>query len=168
MLPVLKRRKIESPAMRKLSIRQTLSRPPTTASRPDPTSLMGIVEDSFADPDFGPTKLPLKRAISLRYLQKLFIQRGSTCSDFIYSLRLDHAAPLVNRRASLRTNQPLSEIAYACGFPDYTHSHEDFDSGSVTPQATIQENLMAEAIESCAPIPAKVRHWLATPTSRAI
>jgi AraC family transcriptional activator of tynA and feaB len=59
--------------------------------------------------------------ISLRYLQKLFTARGSTCSEFIYSLRLDHAARLLQRRASLATGQPLSEIAYACGFRDYTH-----------------------------------------------
>jgi AraC-like DNA-binding protein len=30
--------------------------------------------------------------ISLRYLQKLFTERGSTCSELIFSLRLDHAA----------------------------------------------------------------------------
>jgi AraC family transcriptional regulator, positive regulator of tynA and feaB len=38
-----------------------------------------------------------------------------------YSLRLDHAARLLHRRASLETSQHLSEIAYACGFRDYTH-----------------------------------------------
>jgi AraC-like DNA-binding protein len=34
---------------------------------------------------------------------------------------LDHAARLLHRRTLLGTNQPLSEIAYACGFRDYTH-----------------------------------------------
>jgi len=38
-----------------------------------------------------------------------------------YSIRLDHAAHLLERRASLGTGQPLSEIAYACGFRDYVH-----------------------------------------------
>jgi transcriptional regulator GlxA family with amidase domain len=64
--------------------------------------------------------------ISLRYLQKLFTARNSTCSDFIYSVRLDHAARLLSRRASLGTSQPLSEIAYACGFRDYTHFARKF------------------------------------------
>jgi AraC family transcriptional regulator, positive regulator of tynA and feaB len=64
--------------------------------------------------------------ISLRYLQKLFTARGSTCSEFIYSLRLDHAARLLQRRASLATGQPLSEIAYVCGFRDYTHFARKF------------------------------------------
>jgi AraC-like DNA-binding protein len=80
-----------------------------------------IMKDGFADPDFGPREVAAETGISLRYLQKLFTARGSTCSEFIYSLRLDHAARLLHRRASLETSQPLSEIAYACGFRDYTH-----------------------------------------------
>jgi AraC-like DNA-binding protein len=88
--------------------------------------IRGIIEDSFADPNFGPNEVAAETGISLRYLQKLFTERGSTCSEFIYSLRLDHAARLVNRRASLGTNQPLSEIAYACGFHDYTHFARKF------------------------------------------
>jgi AraC family transcriptional activator of tynA and feaB len=86
----------------------------------------GIVKDGFADPDFDPRRLAIKAGISLRYLQKLFTARGLTCSDFIYSLRLDHAARLLHRRASLGTNQLLSEIAYACGFRDYTHFARKF------------------------------------------
>jgi AraC family transcriptional regulator, positive regulator of tynA and feaB len=39
---------------------------------------------------------------------------------------LDHAARLLHRRASLGTSQPLSEIAYACGFRDYTHFARKF------------------------------------------
>jgi AraC-like DNA-binding protein len=80
-----------------------------------------VIKDGFADPDFGPDEVAAEAGISLRYLQKLFTQRGSTCTEFIYSRRVDHAAQLLRRRGSLRTGQPLSEIAYACGFRDYTH-----------------------------------------------
>jgi AraC-like DNA-binding protein len=59
--------------------------------------------------------------VSLRYVQKLLTQRGTTCSEFIYASRLDHAAHLLHRRTSLGTGEPLSEIAYACGFRDYAH-----------------------------------------------
>src|ERR1700720_1115152 len=83
--------------------------------------IRGVVKDGFADPDFSPREVAAEAGISFRYLQKLFTARGLTCSDFIYSLRLDHAARLLHRRASLARNQPLSEIAYACGFRDYTH-----------------------------------------------
>ncbi|TPI51902.1 helix-turn-helix domain-containing protein [Mesorhizobium sp. B3-1-7] len=85
-----------------------------------------IIKNGFADPDFGPNEVAAEARISLRYLQKLFTERGSTCSEFVFSLRLDHAARLVQRRASLRTNQPLSEIAYSCGFRDYTHFARKF------------------------------------------
>jgi AraC-like DNA-binding protein len=83
--------------------------------------IRNVIKDGFADPDFGPRQVAAEAGVSLRYLQKLFTARGSTCSEFIYSLRLDHAARLLHRRASLETSQPLGEIAYACGFRDYTH-----------------------------------------------
>ena len=88
--------------------------------------IRGVIGDSFADPDFGPREVAAVTGISLRYLQKLFTARGLTCSEFIYSLRLDHAARLLHRRGSLRTSQPLSEIAYTCGFRDYTHFARKF------------------------------------------
>jgi AraC family transcriptional regulator, positive regulator of tynA and feaB len=82
--------------------------------------MRGIITDRFTDPDFGPCELAVEAGISLRYAQKLFAERGSSVSQFVYSFRLDYAARLVQRRASLGTSQPLSEIAYACGFRDYT------------------------------------------------
>jgi AraC-like DNA-binding protein len=78
------------------------------------------------DPGFGPVELASAAGISLRYAQKLFTAHGLTCSEFIYSLRLEHAARLLQRRASLRTGQPLSQIAYACGFRDYSHFARKF------------------------------------------
>jgi AraC family transcriptional regulator, positive regulator of tynA and feaB len=86
----------------------------------------GVIKEAFVDPDLDPAEVAARTGISLRYLQKLFTERGSTCSEFIYSLRLDHAARLLGRRDSLRNGQPLSEIAYACGFRDYTHFARKF------------------------------------------
>jgi AraC-like DNA-binding protein len=63
----------------------------------------------------------VETGISLRYVQKLLTARGFTCSELVYSIRLDHAAHLLKRRASLSTGQNISEIAYACGFRDYAH-----------------------------------------------
>jgi AraC-like DNA-binding protein len=80
-----------------------------------------LINDRCADPDFGPAEVAVEMRISLRYLQKLLTARGSTCSELLYSMRLDRAAHLLERRASLGTGQPLSEIAYACGFRDYAH-----------------------------------------------
>jgi AraC-like DNA-binding protein len=88
--------------------------------------IRGVIKDRFSNPNFGPGEVAAETGISLRYVQKLFTGRGSTCSEFIYSLRLDHAARLLHRRALLGTGQPLSEIAYDCGFRDYTHFARKF------------------------------------------
>ena len=80
-----------------------------------------IIKDHFSNPDFGPCEVAAEAGISLRYLQKLFTARKSTCSHFIQSVRLDHAARLLERRSFLKTSQPISEIAYASGFGDYTN-----------------------------------------------
>jgi AraC family transcriptional activator of tynA and feaB len=85
-----------------------------------------LIKDNFADPNFGPCEVAAEAGISLRSLQKLFTARNSTCSHFIYSLRLDHAARLLHRRKFLGTGQPVSEIAYACGFRDYTNFARKF------------------------------------------
>ncbi len=52
--------------------------------------------------------------------------RGSTCRHYICSARLDHAARLIERRALSKTGRPLSDIAYACGFRDYTYFARGF------------------------------------------
>jgi AraC family transcriptional regulator, positive regulator of tynA and feaB len=103
--------------------------------------IRGIIKDSCADPDFGPHDAAAEAGISLRYLQKLFTERGSTCSDFIYSLRLDQAAHLLHRRGSLGARQPLSEIAYVCGFRDYTHFARKFRQRFGHPPGAHSESL---------------------------
>ena len=83
--------------------------------------ICGVIKDGLPDPDFGPAKVASEAGISLRYVHKLFTERSTTCSEFIYSHRLDHAAHLLHRRVLADIGQPLSEIAYACGFRDYAH-----------------------------------------------
>jgi AraC family transcriptional activator of tynA and feaB len=79
-----------------------------------------VIKDCFADPDFGPYEIAAEVGISLRYLQKLFTKRGCTCSGFIQSVRLDQAARSIKRRALIKSGEPLSAIASACGYRDYT------------------------------------------------
>jgi AraC-like DNA-binding protein len=85
-----------------------------------------LMVEHFADPDFGPSNVAAKAGISLRYVQKLFADRGFSCSEYIYSLRLDHAARSIRRRALLGKHLPLSEIAYESGIRDYTHFSRRF------------------------------------------
>jgi len=78
-----------------------------------------IVKDGSVDPDLTPSRVAAGAGISLRYLQKLFTPRGTTCGQFIQTVRLEHAARLLQRRAVCRTTLPLSEIALGAGFRDY-------------------------------------------------
>jgi len=85
------------------------------------TRVCSIARNHFSDPDLSLRDVASEAGISLRYLQKLFTARGLTCSRFIQSLRLDHAAHLLTRRKPTKSHQMLSEIAYSCGFRDYAH-----------------------------------------------
>jgi AraC family transcriptional activator of tynA and feaB len=88
--------------------------------------ICNTIRGRFTDPDLGPCDVAAEAGISLRYLQKLFTAQNSTCSHFIHSVRLDHAARLLHRRKLLGTRQAVSEIAYACGFRDYTNFARKF------------------------------------------
>jgi AraC family transcriptional regulator, positive regulator of tynA and feaB len=101
---------------------------PSISSRTDKLfkQICNIVRDRFADPDLSPSQVATEAGISLRYLQQLFSVRNSSYTHFIHSVRLDHAADLLQRRALLNTRQPISQIAYASGFSDYTHFARQF------------------------------------------
>ncbi|MBR0691618.1 helix-turn-helix domain-containing protein [Bradyrhizobium lablabi] len=90
------------------------------------TRVCSIARSRFSDPDLSLRDVASEAGISLRYLQKLFTARGTTCSRFIQSLRLDHAAHLLSRRKLTRSGQPLAEISNACGFGDYAHFSRTF------------------------------------------
>jgi AraC family transcriptional regulator, positive regulator of tynA and feaB len=85
-----------------------------------------IIKDRFADPDFGPGDVAVEAGLSLRYVQKLFTTRNSTCSRYLNSVRLERAAFLLKRRSFLKTGQPIREIAYASGFGDYAYFNRSF------------------------------------------
>jgi AraC-like DNA-binding protein len=87
-----------------------------------------IVRDRFAEPSVSPDDVAAEAGISRRYLQKLFGMRHLTYTHFINSVRLDHAARLLRRRALLGTIQPISAIAYASGFGDYTNFARQFQN----------------------------------------
>ncbi len=80
-----------------------------------------IVKSHFTEPEVGPREIASEAGVSLRYLQKLFTARGTTCGRFIQSLRLEHAAQLVRRRNLTRSGQPLTDIAHLSGFQEYSH-----------------------------------------------
>jgi AraC family transcriptional regulator, positive regulator of tynA and feaB len=62
------------------------------------TRVCNIAKNHFSDPEITIGDVASEAGISVRYLQKLFTARGTTCSRFIQSLRFDHAARLLSRR----------------------------------------------------------------------
>jgi hypothetical protein len=52
-----------------------------------------------------------------RHLQKLFTQRGSTCTEFIYSFRLNHLARFLDRRAPTPRRRVTLETAQCALVP---------------------------------------------------
>jgi AraC family transcriptional regulator, positive regulator of tynA and feaB len=108
-----------------------------------------IIKSHFCNPDIRPHDIAAEAGISLRYLQKLFTVRGTTCSHFIQTLRLDHAARLLHRRASMKAGQPLSEIGYACGFRDYTQFVRTFRHRFGCAPSGYEKSLEGYAVPEC-------------------
>jgi AraC family transcriptional activator of tynA and feaB len=88
--------------------------------------LCRIIKGRYAEPDLDPNDVAAEAGISLRYLQKLFTVRGSSFTHVVQSLRLDQAARHLERREQLHSKQPVNEIAYTCGFRNYTHFARQF------------------------------------------
>nr|WP_276571638.1 helix-turn-helix domain-containing protein [Bradyrhizobium sp. dw_78] len=88
--------------------------------------ICSLIRARFADPELTASVVAAEAGISVRYLQKLFSARGTTCSYFISSVRLDYASRILRRRALLGNDELLGQIAYACGFLDYAHFSRKF------------------------------------------
>lgn len=80
-----------------------------------------IIRDRHTDPDLTPSMVAAEAAMSLRKLQTFFASRELTCTDYIQSVRLDHALFLLRRREFLLTNELLSQISWACGYRDHNY-----------------------------------------------
>ena len=118
--------------------------------------ICGVVKDGLPDPDFGPAEVASEVGISLRYVQKLFTERSTTCSEFIYSHRLDHAAHLLHSRALTGTGQPLTRSPTLAASANMRISRGDSASGLAIRRALTRLRAL------CALVPQKVRSRHAT------
>jgi AraC family transcriptional activator of tynA and feaB len=114
--------------------------------------ICNVIRKNFFNPEFGPCEVAAEVGISPRYLQTLFAVRGSTCSRFLVSVRLDYAAQLIQRRMSMPTGQPLATIAYACGFRDYTHFARSFRRRFSHPPSSSGTDKVDVHNARCAPV----------------
>jgi AraC-like DNA-binding protein len=78
-----------------------------------------IIKERFRDSELEPNSIAHELGVSPRSLQRLFQSKGTTCTRYLQSLRLDHALLLLRQQASHKTNRPLAQIACASGYDDY-------------------------------------------------
>lgn len=83
-----------------------------------------VIESNLHDPELNPAKVAGMLRISLRYLQDLFKNENTTPSSWIWERRLCRShSMLADPRFA---GSSISEIAFDCGFSDYSHFNHRF------------------------------------------
>ena len=83
-----------------------------------------IIDAHASDPELNPSVVAAMLGISVRYLQDIFRDGGTTPSDWIWARRLEKS-----RRdlcAPSFAAASISQIAFACGFSDLAHFSRRF------------------------------------------
>jgi AraC-like DNA-binding protein len=83
-----------------------------------------LIGQQLDDATLSPTKLAAQAHVSLRRLQEVFHDRGTTVSDCIWDLRLDCARQSLANPAHGRDS--IGVIAYRAGFQDVAHFSRRF------------------------------------------
>lgn len=91
-------------------------------------ALLGRIE-AFISANFGDEALspdPIARAvgISVRYMNRLFAEQGTTPARWMWSLRLERSRAMLEDQGQL--TRPINNIAYACGFRNVSHFNRSF------------------------------------------
>ncbi len=80
---------------------------------------MRLIDRNLRNPEFGPAMLARATGVSLRHLQALCAQRGTSPMGAIRQRRLALAKRLLLDGECARKN--ITQIAFECGFPDLSH-----------------------------------------------
>lgn len=83
-----------------------------------------LIEENLHNPQLDRAQIARAMGISVRYLQEIFRQENDTVVDWIWSRRLERC-----RRDlcdPLLANRSISEIAFACGFSNFSHFSRRF------------------------------------------
>jgi len=82
------------------------------------------IESHLQDPDLDTDDIARSLGVSRRYLQEIFRADNSTPAEFLWSRRLARSRRhLTDPRMN---GEPISQIALACGFKDFTHFSHRF------------------------------------------
>ncbi|MBR1177036.1 helix-turn-helix domain-containing protein [Bradyrhizobium sp. KB893862 SZCCT0404] len=83
-----------------------------------------LISKHASNRSLDPDKLAARTGVSLRRLQTLFHEQGSSISEEIWDMRLEHARSLLSEDRF--RNQSLTEIAFEAGFVDFAHFSRRF------------------------------------------
>lgn len=87
--------------------------------------ITAAIETKLGDPKLSMSVVAQSERISVRYLQRLFEQNGTTFSEFVKQRRLHRSrADLVDRN---HADKSISEIAWRWGFRDHAHFSRSFN-----------------------------------------
>jgi len=75
-------------------------------------------------PDLSVHAVAARHGVSARYAQRIFEESGTTFTQYVTEQRLAFAYQALRRPAS--ADQPISTIAYDCGFSDISHFNRLF------------------------------------------
>jgi AraC-like DNA-binding protein len=78
-----------------------------------------FIEENLHDPELAPEAVAGALRISVRYLHDLFRDEDVTVSNWIWARRLEKCRRDLSD--SLLASKSVSEIAFACGFSDFSH-----------------------------------------------
>jgi len=87
-------------------------------------SIKASLRARFDDPELSVAAIAHGHGISVRYLQTLFEQEGTTCSAFLTGLRMEFAASRLRNPACRHLR--VADIAFDAGFSDLTAFNRTF------------------------------------------
>ena len=86
--------------------------------------ILAEIRANFANPAFSPRHLAQQLGLSPRYIQDLLHETGTSFTERVLELRLQHARTALMSRQHGRLK--VSEIAYACGFNEISYFNQAF------------------------------------------
>lgn len=115
--------------------------PTHTRSRALLSQTHAFIEDRLADPDLSPSSVAAAHHVSLRSLQKLFEEQGTSVAAWIRQRRLERCRrDLLDPRSRA---DPVQAIARRWGFTDPAHFSRAFRAAYGAPPGDYREHWMA-------------------------
>lgn len=97
-----------------------------------------VIETNLHDPELNPGKVASMLRISLRYLQDLFKNENTTPSSWMWERRLSRCHGMLADPRFAGTS--ISQIAFECGFNDYSHFNHRFKAAFSLSPSEFRDN----------------------------